>query len=350
MPDIWDSVESVVRKAVSASPKDDGAGKPFFRKEGYKAFDITSDNFREIPIYEESSKIAFIDGSNASLIDSPALGIQFIRVYFSVFSGNEKICFESSEFYTVCGIDASGSEIIYSCEPVAPSGQAVPKPFSISSSDRSIISGPRRARISRMGEVARVFAEWMCAERACSVVGKGGVVVMDGSLQCEYPGQGEYAERVFSSAEKSSSLLCGLSKTSYLCTTTGKSLLSVINMIGEKIAEGKAWQYNPVVEISDSSHQADISIVKLRPGSKAFRFEIWDRQKESTQKALSALRQNSNDICFPGYPYGLIDAHRFARIRTDEADSRRRLVEAALKNHGKWDDTMSDPHDMLDRL
>ena len=84
--------------------------------------------------------------------------------------------------------------------------------------------------------------------------------------------------------------------------------------------ENNAWYYNPIVDITHPDHRAEMYAVKLHPNSEyVFRLEILKDQakmmdKKKQEKCICSLAECSKDASFPGYPYGLIDADRFARV------------------------------------
>jgi len=72
-----------------------------------------------------------------------------------------------------------------------------------------------------------------------------------------------------------------------------------------------------------------------------FRFEILLEQfKKMTDQdkidVLSSLAANSQDIAMPGYPYGMIDADRFAQVRMNELNMYRGLMMAEMSRHPEW--------------
>ena len=67
-----------------------------------------------------------------------------------------------------------------------------------------------------------------------------------------------------------------------------------------------------------------IMVVKLHPKSEfVFRLEILQNQLEKMtpdelNSILSALSSNSSDLSMIGYPYGLIDADTYSRVKFNE--------------------------------
>ena len=65
--------------------------------------------------------------------------------------------------------------------------------------------------------------------------------------------------------------------------------------------------------------------------------------------------RNSTDYTFPGYPYGLIDADRLARITGAERGFYCDVLRSQLATMGKWDKfyrhvKATDAHGLLNKL
>lgn len=90
------------------------------------------------------------------------------------------------------------------------------------------------------------------------------------------------------------------------------------------------------------SHSAVIFAVNLHERAEhIFRYEIIRDQANSIDSAglydiLNCLAEISTDLTFPGYPYGLVDAHDNARVRNEEVDFYRMLLLSDISKHGLW--------------
>ena len=91
-----------------------------------------------------------------------------------------------------------------------------------------------------------------------------------------------------------------------------------------------------------TDHNAFIFVVKLSPqADHAFRFEVLREQFqqlgfEGLNEILSQLVKNSQDISFPGYPYGLVDADCFARVTGSEAAGYQAILLSEISKRGLW--------------
>src|SRR5208337_244837 len=117
----------------------------------------------------------------------------------------------------------------------------------------------------------------------------------------------------------------------------------------------------PIARVANVQHNAFIYVVKLHESANyVFRYEIYGEQArqmsvEDFCSVTSALANNSKDLSFPGYPYGLIDADSFARVSRDEIDMYRVPLMAEISKLGKWKKISrhicsGDAHTVLDVL
>ena len=133
-------------------------------------------------------------------------------------------------------------------------------------------------------------------------------------------------------------------------TDKGNSITNALNRFN---INGK-WVYNPVVDITSSNHRAEMSFVKLHEKSKyIFRFEIYKEQKERVNDVINLISNNCKDPVFIGYPYGLIEADRNARISKQEKDMMLTLFSTKFgKDWEKIKESLSnvDAHEILDNI
>jgi len=64
-----------------------------------------------------------------------------------------------------------------------------------------------------------------------------------------------------------------------------------------------------------------------------FKFEIRKENSDKVNEILWLLKRNSIDPVFLGYPYGLVEADRFARVTNEELDY---LKTRFMSKAGKW--------------
>ena len=89
------------------------------------------------------------------------------------------------------------------------------------------------------------------------------IFIKDGSMQTGFKNEIQYANEMYITAENKGVIVTGLSKTCRLLTKNGDSLISVINIIGDKVFPDSAWYYHPVYKVTRADNKADIYFVKL---------------------------------------------------------------------------------------
>ena len=311
-------------------------------------FSITPDKFKEIQDTENLKKIAFIDGGDGSLEESPNFLITINRVYFSMFQGKKRISpknlksrleFFSSVISTVTN-EGGKKKISYET-----------KLYSYDQKERmclpdelDLVSKTESTTIlesSRLTSLARRFAEWKLAIQVVKEeLQEGDMIVLDGSLQTNFKNETKYARELYSEAMKKGVIVCGLAKTSRLITESGDPLLARIQEISESVSYGK-W----FVEIAESASADDRGFLlgaKFHPNSRhVFRFEILREQfkqmsEDEKNQVLASLAANSQDLAMLGYPYGSIDVDRFAQVRVNELDMYRGMMMAEMMRHPEW--------------
>ncbi|MBI3035174.1 DNA double-strand break repair nuclease NurA, partial [Candidatus Woesearchaeota archaeon] len=216
-----------------------------------------------------------------------------------------------------------------------------------SSFDHTLMLGANRAEISNVANAIRRFAEL----RLAKIISKDNfcdVIVLDGSLQSTLTNEDRYLNELYESCSENNVILAALSKTASLFTDDG-NLLSVVL---DNISNIPSWFYYPIADINNPSHKAEMFFVKFHPKSKhIFRFEIFNIQKSMAEDTINALASGCIDPIFIGYPYGLIEADRVARISNKEKDSLKTILLAKLRNKNieKYLSTIN-AHAILDKI
>ena len=200
--------------------------------------------------------------------------------------------------------------------------------------------------MERMASMARRFSEWTIAKHIIDLESESGdIIVKDGSLQTSHTNEYKCVDKVFDKAIEKNVIFTGLSKTCRLTTDTQISLIDSIQRLAEELEiKYDKWCYYPVARSKEenSEHRAIIMVVKLNKHAyTSFRFEILKEQADNMSKkdildVVSAIADNSKDIRLPGYPYGLIDADLWARVKNDELDGYKTRLYSELSRRGVW--------------
>jgi len=198
--------------------------------------------------------------------------------------------------------------------------------------------------------VIRRFTELKIASELVNSLENNDIIIIDGDLKASFTNEVKYLDDLYDKAKEKNIIIAALAKTSRLFTDSGDSLITTL----EEIAPENCWYYYPVVEISNDKHKADIFIVKLHKKSNyIFKFEVYKNVKYNINGLLSLLKNNSNDPVFLGYPYGLVEADRFARVSNEEKEFLRTMIISKIGKDWskirKYINTLN-AHDILDNI
>lgn len=257
---------------------------------------INNARFQVITPEIEEKTVAYIDGGQAELLKAPNFSVQCIRIFTCIYRENKRIAQEKIDFYIV--VTATGeNNITYKTEII---GEKKPKideaDMTLTSNDATLRTGTERAEISRMGTVARRFAELATAAQVAKEVD---YVVMDGTLELTLTNENNYLKKLPKN-------VCALAKTSTIFTTKGNAATAALS----ELSPQTMWNYQLKTE-----ENRTISFVKLHSKSDyIFRFETL-----GNNDILQLLAAQSTDPIFLGYPYPLIWTDKNARISNHEA-------------------------------
>lgn len=319
---------------------------PYFSDKNYKPFKIEKNNFHKIEEIDSNKQIAFIDGGNVEIIKSASFSLQLIRVFYVIYENNKKINSKKHELYILTKTEKKDDKLIYKTELFNNNINLNKEDLIFDIDDESLRRGIHKVNISRIGETARNFAELKTAELLTDKLNKGDIIVRDGSLQSSVTNENKYFNNLYKKALEKNIIITGLSKSSTLLTDKGNAITELL----KKISPKEEWYYHPVAEISSINHKAEMFFIKLNKNSKhIFRFEILKEQKNNIKEILSLLKKNSNDPVFAGYPYGLIEADKFARITNDEKEYLKTILISKIgKNYNKINE--NNAHEILDKI
>lgn len=298
-------------------------GSAISRKSRYVSVDgrklmLDVKNFLKIGRVE--GKVAFVDGGNAEVVSSPSISVQFIRVFYCVY-GKEKLSSGKKEFYVMV---KAGENDTYTTKTLGGEDFG-----SFSSVDRSMMTGSNKVSISRVGELCRKIAEI----RLCRSIKDVDMIVRDGDLEPDAEAEVQEYSELVEHCSKNNILLCGLSKTTSLFTDTGDAAAPSVL----KLAPPGIWVFYD---------GGNIGFARLHEGSRyVFRLDTAD-----FERAGGLLAQNSNDAVFLGYPYGLVEADRRARVSRREAEYLKTKILGVLGRSIEPYINSTNAHDILDSI
>lgn len=302
---------------------------PYVLREEEEAFKISDESMFEISECKEFRRLGFVDGGTGILLRSSDFSISFNRVAGVLFEENNLKPLNTSpdviEFYTATIIEPTEEgklafkSRLFPLEPEYAEflpGEEIPIPI-----DEARLRGGFLPNIEYFGGVMMRYAEWSYGEKFIeNELSEGDIYVRDGSLQTSYKNEINLSNGLFSRGYHDKVVITGLSKSCRIITENGDSLITMINLIGNRKFPKSRWYYHPIYEITKADNQADIYFVKLHELSEyPFRFDIYlDQSKELEDKEkeiiISNIAENSNELSFPGYPFGLIKVDQMARI------------------------------------
>lgn len=309
---------------------------------------ICRDDFIEIPFTDQPRRIAFVDGGNATLAAAPSFMIGMNRVYYSLFCGNQRqdsILQPRIEFFScaTAGVltnpESSTTEKgAYSVKLfVRNDADSCRLPSDV---DLSITSDAVRNRdMSRdsLLDIPRKMAEWAVASSVIdNELQRGDLLIMDGTLQTRSMSESKFVVPICKKAITKGVILCGLAKTSTLVAADNLSLISRASELAEEAGFTRKRWFVGVCNRATANDMGYTYIVKFHEKSRyVFRFGVLSEQHDSMpngeiESIFASIAANSRDISMLGYPYGAIDADRFAKVRMREASMHQNIFNAEL--------------------
>ena len=311
-------------------------------------YKIEPGKFVEITDVREPKRIAFVDGGNSKLEESPSFLVAINRTYFALFRGpvrEQAKTRQRTEFYSlvIASINKKGGErkIEYTIK-LYTQNQEDAKLLPSEEDLVSIRSEARQHDWDQMGSLARRYAEWKRAEHIIKdELEAGDMLIRDGSLQTSFKHESKYAKRVYDAALKKGVIVCGLAKSSKLLTESGEPLLERVSDIS-KDTKLDRWYVKVADEVS-ADDRGVMLVAKFHPlSSHIFRFEILRDQYDAMSKGeinhvMASVAANCGDVSMLGYPYAAISADRFAQVRLNELDLYRSMVQAEASKVSGWE-------------
>ena len=317
---------------------------------GQKKYTISMDTFAEIPNADEPRKIAFVDGGNTLLAEAPAFLIGMNRVYYSLFRGDERqrpALRPRIEFFSCLTTGTAAGRAAGTLATTRDLYSVML--FAHRAGDRSRLppdanlgitaEDVKRRGASRAGllGVPRKMAEWAVADSVvANELAAGDVLVMDGTLQSGSGRESDFAAKVYKRAVRKGVVMCGLAKTTTLTTADNRPLVHRASEVAKAAGLGAKRWFVRIGERATANDMGYTFIAKLHEKSRyAFRLGVlaeqyWTMGRDEVESVLASMAANSRDIAMPGYPYGAIDADRFAKVRMREASMYRNMLDAEL--------------------
>jgi hypothetical protein len=286
-----------------------------------------------IKIEPKQGDILFVDGGNAELAGGADFSVQFIRVAGVIFNGKEKVKTGVSEFYALFYLEREKDKIVVKTKISAVRGNAP--------DEKNLVFYFMNQEFSSFADAVRKICEINIACRMAENE-KPDLVVLDGTLETKTELEKIAIERLIKISRIRNAGLCALSKTTSMVSFSGESLPF---LIGKSAPKERFF-----LPVSDAGNFRTF-IAKLHPDSDyLFRCDLLP---ETSTGILGEIAFISNDPVFLGYPYGLIEADKIARVSNREKEILR--IEMSAKMGKKWLDLEEkeravNAHSILDNM
>ena len=322
--------------------------------DGRPGLELKPEAFTSIERTDSPARVAFVDGGNGTVAELPNFVISLNRLYCGMFRGRDRAGAPTNpriEFFSLVARRVTSADGQYKTRyavSLFPHDEShrrcMPAESDVADSIRDAASGAD----PRIHSLSRSLGEWSMARDAVRMLEDGDILVMDGSLTTLDRIESQYAQDLYREARDRGVVVCALAKTSRLLTRGGEPLLDRVHEISAGTDHGM-WCIEVAAQIS-SHDQGYVMAVKLHPNASfPFRFEVLREQfleMSDAQKnhVLSSLAANSYDVSFLGYPYGLVDADRYAQVRNGDVSMYRALLESRLRVGGDMNGILQSLH------
>jgi hypothetical protein len=300
---------------------------------------INEDSFHTFEPYSENFKLAAIDGGSQRILNGGSFIVGAYRAGALIFHGNKLITQEPSPSVKVESISFGNRKELYSTTFEKLIGEP-PNEY------------PRELML--MLQRLRMFEEWSVSEQILNQLGKGDILLVDGSLKASINKLDILFQNIMTHAQQESIHFVGISKRSTL-RFNHAPLLRYIKRKGEELfPSNKCWYCEIPDEAGHSQMFGKRYIVKYHPKSSfVFRTDINRLDSEPPKNIFGKLAQYCSDATYLGYPYPLAHIHNKVVVNRPIIEDIYYRLEAIALEHGvsqnNWDDLFQNFHDILDR-
>ncbi|MBS3782075.1 MAG: hypothetical protein KGY68_05650 [Candidatus Thermoplasmatota archaeon] len=320
-------------------------GKPYFSQDQYyEPVELSENNLHNFKAKRTGRKVCCIDGGNNKIFESPTDSVHLIRIYFNLFKGEKRV--ENIEPVTTFLISR------FDGEKVRAELKIVDGSIPFSRTD-FLLQGSEMEEKSpaSAGHTVRKYLEWEVLQYAVNeYLEEDDIVIRDGVLQTTVESEREYAEEAYEKVEENQVALVGIAKTSSLMTTKNYPLIASVQAIARQ-TDKRMWYYHPVAKNDHPDHQGEMYIVKYHPSSNyAFRTEFYKNIDVDVKEVLGELAFQAKDPIFLGYPYGLVDADKRARVTDEEIDYLKNMCDNRMEESFRDKINSCNAHDRLSSI
>jgi len=254
-----------------------------------------------------SGKIAFVDGGSNEIFKAPHFSLQFVRVHGCVYQQEKRIRSVTKEFFLL--VSANSSEKLKYQTHAIPVNFSVPS-MSFDPYDPALQSGGKKMEISKVVDIVRTVAELVVSKELVESLSSGDILVRDGDLAFTH--EKTYYNELIQLAEQRNVCISAVAKT---CDVLKESYSFVAHL--NEAGPTFSWMLD---------HDGDY-YAKLDERAR-YIFKVQSVNPHA--QLFAALRDNASDPVFPGYPYGLLEADRRARVSHQEVEMLRVRLETMM--------------------
>ncbi|MHC1627194.1 MAG: DNA double-strand break repair nuclease NurA [Methanoculleaceae archaeon] len=306
---------------------------------------ITVDDFHQTDVGFDG-RICAVDGSNATILRSGAVHLVAARAAASIFCGCEPLGRKITPLRLVqvrVNRESPGFEELYTeCFGEPPGSRLRGEDYLLA------------------GSVIRDTIEYWLVLEMVRQMSRGDILCIDGALRVSHAAHLPVMERIISEAADRGCGVVAVSKQTSATWGGGYPLTSAVSALAARWRIKAPWYVRiPDGFLDQRVHEewrrGEIYVVRLHPRARmAFKIELPEGTGDRDAAcAVSACAAYAGDGRLPGYPYPLMDAHRFATINsaaTDEILTRviARMGEAGIDQQA-FNELFGDIHDEFAR-
>jgi hypothetical protein len=300
---------------------------------------ITKDSFHTYEPSEDSFKLAAVDGGSQRVLNGGSFIVGAYRAGALLFQDHALLSPEPAPSAKVFSVSFNNRKELYS------------KAFE-SLIGESPTEYPRELML--VLQRLRTFEEWSVAQELINQLGKGDIILVDGSLKASIHKQDILFQRIMSRALEKGIHFVGISKRSTLRFNHAPLLHFVKKKGDELFGNSKIWYCEIPDEKGHSQLFGNRYIVKYHPEAYfVFRTDINRLDNVPPAEVFGKLAKYSSDATYHGYPYPLAQIHNQVVInRVQIEDIAYRLEALALErgiSNYNWDLLFQNFHDILDK-
>ncbi len=280
-----------------------------------------------------SKRFAFVDGGNSPLLQSPSFTAGIIRTAVITMRYEKTISTDINTFAAFAYKKKDNNAALKTFS--LPTTGHLPETIAenIGKSRLDMETSELLSLMRRMSEIET------CIDLAKSL-DEGDIIVLDGALDCMHKPEKEMMQELIKTCVDNNILIIAVAKTTTI-VKKGDTITARLSYIKE--------DSGPWYTIIDGRFYAKLH----KRSGHIFRIGFAEEQIEDIDlaKVMGMLYFYSRDIAFPGYPYGLLKADRFARVSDEESEMlRTKLLMAGLEKEISPYIRSVDAHNILDNM